>query len=73
MKTFSKKTKQIIKHLESGKTQTEVRDLGYPFGTVRYHYQRLFKPKKFERFMKKHKDRIKKRRMELSTIPTKSK
>lgn len=75
---INKKTEEIIKLLKSGKTQTEVANMGYPFGTVRYHYQKLFQPKKFERFMKQHKARMKKKwqekkAQELSTPKPKNK
>lgn len=69
---IKKKTHKIIELLTEGKTQTEIANMGYPFGTVRYHYQKMFHPKKFERFMSKHKARIRQRRkvrneQELST------
>lgn len=61
MAKINNNTRNIIRNLKNGKTQWEVHKMGYPFGTVRYHYQRLFKPKEFEKFMQKHKERMKKR------------
>lgn len=58
---YKKTTQEIIDYLISGKTQWEVHRLGYPFGTVRYHYQRLFRQKQFKRFMIGHKERVKAR------------
>lgn len=62
-KTFKKSTEDIIKLLEKGHTQWEVYKMGYPFGTVRYHYQRLYKPKQFKKFMANHKERMRKRQL----------
>ena len=72
MANIKESTKEIIKHLEEGKlTQTEITALGYPFGTVRYWYQKMYQPKKFERFMNRHKRKAKQKRVaekkELST------
>ncbi len=61
MATIKEKTHKIIKLLKKGHTQWEVHKMGYPFGTVRYHYQKMYKPEQFEKFMAKHKDRMKKR------------
>jgi hypothetical protein len=61
MAIIKEKNKKIISLLKRGKTQWEVHKMGYPFGTVRYHYMKMYKPEQFESFMKKHKERMKKR------------
>lgn len=70
-KQIKNTTKEIIKLIESGKhTQTEIAEMGYSFGTVRYWYQKINQPKKFERFMNKHKKRQKKRYAESKKLST---
>ena len=66
MKT-TRRSLNIIKHLKAGKTQWEVHKMGYPFGTVRYHYIKLFKPDQHAKFMERHKEKQRAKRAELST------
>ena len=57
-KNMKQSTKEIIELLKQGHTQWQVHKTGYPFGTVRYHYQKMFKPKQFSKFMESHKIRV---------------
>jgi len=52
MRVTSKKSEDIITLLKTGKKQIELFNLGYPKGTVRYYYRKLFKPSKHKRFIK---------------------
>ena len=58
---IAKQREEIVSLLTEGKTQWEVHKMGYPFGTVRYHYQKLFRPKQHKKFIERHKERMRER------------
>lgn len=64
---MKKTTHKIIELLKQGKTQTEVRNMGYPFATVRYHYMKLYRPEQHEKFLRKFNRYRRKQRKDLST------
>ena len=66
-------TKKIISLLKKGHSQYEVHKMGFPWGTVRYQYQKLFEPKKHEQFLDKFREYRKKRYQEKKLSTRKSK
>lgn len=53
MKPISKKSKEIIKHIENGKTTYWLIKNGYPQGTVMYYWIKIKNPRKFAIRLKK--------------------
>ena len=52
-KQISNKSLEIIKLLESGLRQCEVKKRGYPLNTIRYYYRKLYKKRAFCHFVHK--------------------
>jgi hypothetical protein len=50
-KPISKKSKEIIKLIENGQLQCEIKKLGYSYSTVRYYWKKVLFPDKFYIFV----------------------
>jgi hypothetical protein len=49
----SKKSEEIIELIYDGLKPFEIKMMGYPWETVRYHYRKIKFPEKYKRFVKK--------------------
>lgn len=52
-KKIAKQREEIVALLTKGKSRWEVYKLGYPWSTIRYHYDKLYRPKKHKKNLAK--------------------
>lgn len=59
-----KTTKEIIKLIDKGVAQMEIRRRGYPVATVRYHWRKIKNPKRHQRALERmRRNRIKAKKL----------